>query len=210
MNHSEQPHSVEAEDYVDREHDQEAAELVLDRKTLYHGSPKSGLTTLSSAEENTVGAGCYLVHRPDVAVGYAELRSHGIGNASPAVYEVQADRLRCANLCNRQMLESIMQGFGQVLKEMRQDAVTSRASWYMIAAYNRAIAAIENGVRVGHVKDATGAFGRTFSRYMQSLGYDGVKTLEGGEGSVSAHETYVIFDPSKLVVQSEQDLPPMQ
>ncbi len=186
----------------------EVAELVVDRATLYHGSRTPGLTRLTSAEEDTVGSGCYLVDRPDVAAGYAKLRSREANNVSPpAVYEVETSRLRLANLCNEQMLEHIMQGFGHVLTERRQRAVVSGASWYMIGAYDRAIAAIHRGVQTGNVKDATGAFGRTFSGYLEDLGYDGLKAREGGEGDVSDHETYVVFDPSKLTVKSEQDLP---
>jgi hypothetical protein len=37
------------------------------------------------------------------------------------------------------------------------------------------------------------------------LGYDGLKALEGGEGDdIGAHENYLIFDPQKVQITSEQ------
>jgi len=49
--------------------------------------------------------------------------------------------------------------------------------------------------------------GNTFSDYVESLGYDGLITFEGGEPLTGGnHDSYVIFDPEKVKIIKEQKI----
>lgn len=51
---------------------------------------------------------------------------------------------------------------------------------------------------------ARGSLPELSSEYLESLGYDGLKTIEGGEPPhVGPHDTYLIFDPTKVKLVGE-------
>lgn len=186
---------------------EEPPELVLDHAILYHGSPTSGISAFNRAEESTVGLGLYLTSSPDAARGYALHRYDGAEEASPVVYEVETNHLRLANLSNHQMLSSIMTGFLAVLEEERSRAAAENMPWYSVRGLQRTIDVIRSGaVLPGRVKLATRANGQLFTSYLEDLGYDGLKTMEGGEGSIGNHDTYVIFNPENVTIRAERDI----
>jgi hypothetical protein len=177
-------------------------ELFINTLTLYHGSGTPGIEDLNVATEDTVGRGIYLVDNPRDASGYASRRSREKGNVRPIVYETKVENLKLVNLDNQSKLDEVMQGFAGELQRLKDS--DSEEPWYVTAAIEKAQEEIRNGVHVGQVKKAVFSHTRLFTDYLYGLGYDGLKTIEGGEADdVGEHETYLIFDPRKVKVTGE-------
>lgn len=175
------------------------AEIILQNKTLYHGSATADIELLNPAEEDTVGKGIYFVDNSADAIGYASLRSLRDNNP-PIVYEVIVNDARMVNLDNPYKLQEIMQGFANMLEE----SDTSKVPWYVEGAILRSIETIRNGVQPGQVKLATQNVCSQFTDYVKHMGYDGLITTEGGEGkTVSNHTTYLLFDSDKITIKNQ-------
>ncbi|MGH7157234.1 MAG: hypothetical protein ACREGG_03955 [Candidatus Saccharimonadales bacterium] len=181
----------------------EPPELLLEHKVLYHGSSASGIDEFNHAEETTVGSGVYFVDNPTDAAGYAKRRAKRSEQLSPVVYKVEIDKTRLANLSSPQKLQEVMEGFAQVL-EQKKASLPPESPWFVASAIDKSLEAIQGGINVGQVKGVVASQGSLFTQYLESLGYDGLKTPEGGEGEdIGNHDTYLIFDPSKIKVISE-------
>ena len=171
-------------------------ELTLEHVTLYHGSATPGIDTLAAAENDTIGSGAYFVDNPLDAKGYANRRSKIDGAGDAVVYGVEIEHVRLANLDNPEQLQEVMVGFNRYLIESLDD---TKLPWFASNAIYKAVESIAKGVAPGHVRDVTFNHTVAFKDYLQGLGYDGLKSQEGGEGNdVGNHESYVLFEPSKL------------
>lgn len=171
------------------------------KKTLYRGS---GIGKLELAHEYTVGEGVYLTSGVEQAEGYARRRSEYGGATSPTVYEVSVEDIRLLDLRDDQNVKSLMVGFRDTIKkELEQPGVR----WNYQANLLKAVEVISSGkVGGGNLADVTRNIGELFGGYCESLGYDGLITLEGGEGDIGNHDSYVIFDPGKVKVIREVKL----
>lgn len=184
----------------------EPPELLIEHKILYHGSVASGIGEFNHAEETTVGNGVYFVDNQADAGGYARRRARRDEHLSPVVYETEIEKAKLVNLSNPQKLQEVMAGFIQVLQH-KKETLSPDSAWVVIGAIDKSIGAINQGVKVGQVKEVVSSHGNLFSEYLKSLGYDGLKTREGGEGEdIGDHDTYLIFDPDKIKVIAEQTL----
>ncbi|WP_280405289.1 hypothetical protein [Nocardia brasiliensis] len=185
------------------------AEVVLDRATLFHGSATPGITEFERAEEDTVGAGVYLAHE-ETAREYARHRSGDAG--TPVLYEVEIAHARLVDLTDQATVATVLTGFRAVLQTEHDRVARINGSWHWEGALRQMIAEIDSGrgVHVGAVKLVTQRSGELFSGYLQGQGFDGVAALEGGEGRMSAHRTYLLFDPTLLHIRAEQRLPDEQ
>jgi hypothetical protein len=172
----------------------EQPEILLDHTVLYHGSATTGIHTLEIAENDTLGSGIYFVDNPTDAAGYATKRAKSSGE--PIVYVAEIDHARLVNLDNSDILDEIMLGFGAILFEkINQGSLP----WYAQAAAIKSLEVINQGVKPGRVRFATFNHTSLFTAYLEGLGYDGLKSWEGGEGQdVGPHESYVIFSPKKV------------
>lgn len=174
--------------------------------TLYHGSPVAGIQRLNPAEENTVGDGVYFTDDINPAIGYACVRSQSGG--TPTVYSVHPTReLRIVNLNNQQILDEVMGGYTAYLKSKLSN-LKPESSWWASAALHKTLGTLAvRPIVVGRVKDATHQHGPDFTAYLQSLGYDGLKTPEGGENGANGtgdHQSIVIFNPNDVEIADEQ------
>jgi hypothetical protein len=176
----------------------ENPELHFDDVILYHGSPVPDIKDLEAATEDTVGRGVYLLNNSEQAAQYARKRALERDSLAPVVYEARLKNLRLVNLDNPEKLGEIMEGFAQELEKLKK---TGGLAWNVLEAADRAIALIRGGRIVpGNVKHAVWNFNSQFSTYLVGLGYDGLKTWEGGEGEeISSHETYLVFDPKRII-----------
>ncbi|WP_280421399.1 hypothetical protein [Nocardia carnea] len=68
------------------------------------------------------------------------------------------------------------------------------------------ITAIDNGAEVGQTKVVTQASGKLFSAFLRQQGFDGLIAIEGGEGHIGVHHSYVLFDPAQARIRSEKDV----
>lgn len=180
-------------------------DMIVNKKTLYHGSATEAIISFNLAEEDTVGSGIYFTSEPKDAIGYAQRRSRGRKDASPTLYEVQIENLRLANLKKNENVREILVGFKEVLKQKLSEP---NLKWYHERALQKSIETINQGkVGSGNLRDATFNVTNTFTQYLESLGYDGLITFEGGEGAeVGNHDTYLIFDPKKIKIINEQKI----
>jgi len=179
--------------------------VLIKKKTLYHGSGVSGIEELSEAEEDTVGRGIYFTSEHEDAIGYARRRSRTRKDAEPVVYETSIENMRLLDLRKDENVRRVLDGFKEILQDKLKK---SELSWNQEEILKRAIKAIEAGkVKAGNLKEVTFSLGRTFSDHVKSLGYEGLVTLEGGEGEdIGDHDTYLIFDSEKIKINQEHKI----
>jgi hypothetical protein len=179
--------------------------VLVKKKTLYHGSGTSGTRTFNKAEEDTVGSGIYFTSEAKDAIGYARRRSHGKEGASPTIYESSIENMKLLDLRKTENVKKVLEGFKEVLRDKTKEP---DLKWNYKAVLRRAVEAINAGkVGAGNLREVTFGTGWMFSDYVKSLGYEGLVTLESGEGEdVGNHDTYLIFDPEKAKINQEHKI----
>lgn len=178
-------------------------------KTLYHGSPVKGIEVFTKAEEDTVGSGVYFTSKAKDAIGYARIRA---GNRKePVIYEASVENMKLLDMRTTEKVKKIMSGFRQKLIEFKARVKPSGIAFIDDAhkkMLDEKIKAIdEDKIDISNIRDVTKSAGEIFSSYVQSLGYDGLITYEGGEGEeVKDHDTYLIFDPEKVKINNVHEI----
>jgi len=185
--------------------EEKLAEVVINNKILYHGSMTPRIKELQAAEENTVGQGAYLTSQEEAAKGYAIKRADEY-KGSPTLYEVNIDNAKLIDLRDTKTLDKIFQGFNEFLKEkLKQGSL----SWQREGVARSVIERIsQKHYSTGTIKFTTENCGDWFSEYLQPKGYDGLIALEGGEGNIGDHDTYLFFNTSKPKITKEINLQP--
>lgn len=180
----------------------EPLEKVIDQMVLYHGSNVPGIQKFNPAEETTIGTGVYLTDK-NTATGYANRRFNS-GKGVPTLYQVEVQKLKLANLTDETNVQTILPGFRTVLEK---ELATPNITWYHENAISTAINAINSGtIHAGNLRQIAFSNGVSFSSYLNSLGFDGLIAIEGGEGSIGDHKSYVVFNPEKIQIQSEESV----
>ncbi len=176
--------------------------ILVKKKIIYHGSGTRGISKFNKAVDDTVGSGIYFTSEYEKAMGYAQVRSSREKDISPVVYEASIENIKLCDLRKTENIKKILPGFRKILLE---HSAQSNSPWWVVAASNQSIEAIDlKKITAGRLKDVAGPHGDLFTQYIQSLGYDGVITFEGGEGQIGDHDTYLIFDPDKIKIVQEQ------
>lgn len=175
-------------------------EVIIDRMILYHGSGISGVSEFKEAEETTVGQGLYLTSELEAAKGYAKVRATKSPSAKPIVYEVELKDLRLADLRQSEAFPI----FAQLLILKIEEALKNpNISHYVQGAMYETRDKIRKREYEG-LKDLTWHHQDLTTIIIQEQGYDGLVTIEGGEGEeIGKHDTYLIFDPHKAKVLRE-------
>ncbi|MEK7664646.1 MAG: hypothetical protein AAB361_00730 [Patescibacteria group bacterium] len=196
------------------------------KKTLYHGTSAKGIKKFEKAEETTVGDGIYLTSQAKNAIEYAYMRAKNPrgskrleADGNPIIYETFVENLKLLDLRKDENLEKVMKGFGLVLwqraKEIGAEIKNSTASNNGLNAYRETLFDVFKFISSGEVKKISDIQKVTlhledglFTNYVKSLGYDGLATVEGGEGDYmfKNHDSYVIFDPEKVKIIKEQKI----
>jgi hypothetical protein len=190
--------------------------VLVKKKTLYHGSGRSGIKIFNKAEEDTVGSGVYLTSEAKDAIGYARLRSERersankaggssvVENSVSTIYEASIENMKLCDLREDKNVKIILDGFKKFVKEKLKNP---DLKWFLRGALERIIETIDSGkIRAGNLKYIAQTNGQLFSDYIKSLGYDGLIILEGGEGGNGNHDTYLIFDPEKVKINQEHKI----
>lgn len=186
--------------------------IFLKRKILYHGSGTTGIEKFDKAEEDTVGSGVYFTSEAKDAASYARVRVGNNKTKRPVVYEVQVENIKLLNMKNAENIKSVLEGFVPVLLELKAKIKTSSPiiKETITDMIDEKIRLIKEGkINIHNIRAGTKGVGDAFSKYVNSLGYDGLVTYEGGEGSdfdEHDHDTYLIFDPEKIKIKQEQAL----
>lgn len=189
--------------------------MFIEQMTLYHGSATAGITSLTEAEDTTIGNGVYLTSQKEAATGYARVRnipSHLNRNPIPVVYEIDIKNLNIANLSTPDSLEVFTKIFYEGLGDWVEkiDDATFKSEFHKILMREKA-QEIRNNIIHGkfrHLKDLTFSFGNVTRNLLNSQGFDGLMAYEGGESingfSIGDHDSFVIFDPSKTRIKKEE------
>lgn len=189
--------------------------MFIEQMTLYHGSATAGITSLTEAEDTTIGSGVYLTSQKEAATGYAWVRSipsHLNKNPIPVVYEVNISDLNIANLSTPDALEGFTklfyEGLGQWVEKI--DEMDFKNEFHKNIMREKA-QQVRNDIIHGkfkHLKDLTFSFGNVTRTLLGGHGFDGLMAYEGGESrsgfSIGDHDSFVIFDPVKTSIKKEE------
>lgn len=184
--------------------------VLMKRKTIYHGSGIGGITKFNEAEEDTVGSGIYFTSDAKDAIGYARRRSRRAEDHKPVVYEANIENVKLLDLRKQENFEKILPGFADKLYEKYEQHKAQNNN--VVTGYGvvlmRILQAIDaNQISLNNLKTLTQQTGKYFTEYVQSLGFDGLVVMEGGEGDdVHNHDTYLIFDPEKVMINRESTI----
>ena len=185
--------------------------VLIHKKTLYHGSSLSEISDFQPAEETTIGDGIYTTSEAKDAIGYARIRATA-RDGEPIIYEIAVDNARLLDLRSSKTVIETLEGFRPILMDKLKN-VKPDAPWYIKSGYFRSIEELDKIVAgekgAGNLKDVVSSCGNVFSSYLESLSYDGLIFLEGGEGGEGGpgnHDSYLIFDPSKAKVIKEHPI----
>ncbi len=179
--------------------------VLVKRKTLYHGSGTSGIKEFNAAENDTVGSGIYFTSEAKDAIGYARRRARSAKDGSPVIYESAVENMKILDLRKLENVRKVMEGFKQVLFEKLKEP---DLKWNYEEVLKRAVKSINEGkINSGNLREVTFSTGDLFTDYVKSLGYDGLATMEGGEGNdIGDHDTYLLFDPNKVKINKEHGI----
>ncbi len=199
--------------------------VFIKKRTLYHGSAvpdikKSG--RFKEAVEATIGGGVYLTSKVEDAIGYARIR---VGNdayvkagTEPIIYECSVANLKMADLRKDENVKRVLQGFISILTEKleeyseeKNNKNTPLGRWSILDSVVRNIKKVITNINAGkvdsgNIRDATYDQPDLFREYVKNLGYDGLIAIEGGEGGIGNHDSYVIFDAEKIKIIKEQKI----
>lgn len=185
---------------------EEGLGILLKKKTLFHGSPKTKIKEFLPAEETTVGNGVYFTSLAKDAIGYARVRSEGIKGINPIIYEASVENMKMLDLRTKANVRKILPGYRDILLKRLKD---EGLPWYATAAIEQCVEAIDRAMSTDNVnlKAIAQSTGEMFSNYCASLGYQGLITFEGGEGHlVKDHDTYLVFDPKLAKINREHKI----
>lgn len=201
-------------------HEEDHLGLILTKKTLYHGSGINGISLFQPAEEDTVGRGIYFTSGAEAAIGYATLRAQReryeqrsdgkavLPDAKPTLYEISIEHARLCDLRTDENITEIMRDFSPVLVgALQAPAAQGSKNKYLRNVYIKALDTLaQQSIGVRNLREITWSTGALFSEYLQSRGYDGLVTIEGGEDINGNHDTYVLFDPTQITIHYEQTI----
>lgn len=174
------------------------------KKTLYRGSNISGIIKFDKAQEFTIGTGVYFTSEAKSAIGYAHRRSYGGERNYPVIYESSVENMKFLDLRNDENVKKVLAGFRLILLEKQkndpyyQDPIRKDILFNAISEINH------NRINHGNLRNVTYSLSHIFSDFVQSLGYDGLISEEGGEGDIGNHDSFVVFDPEKINIIKEQ------
>ena len=182
-------------------------DLFIKKRKLYHGSATKNIRNFNKAGETTVGLGVYLTSNAEDALGYARARNsdeNNNKNLNLNIYHASIKNIKILDLTKQNNIEKILQGFKIVLQKRLEK---KDLGWLDEASISEAIESIDSKtINNGNLKNVVNLVQEMFTTYIESLGYDGLVTYEGGEKYHNRnHDTYLIFDPQKVKIEKEED-----
>lgn len=200
--------------------------VLVREKTLFHGSTNPKTERFMTAEEaaasditdgETVGRGLYLTSSEDAANTYARRRVRNATNKDgleATLYEAKLDNLKLLDLRSQENIAEFAEKYRRHLVGILTGAGSQETDLWVTNSIIAALQEIEKGATLKNIHSLTGyAMSGVFTNFVEQIGYDGVVTLEGGEGDASDesgfignHDTYVLFDPTKVAIVSKKGL----
>ena len=188
--------------------------LHIERLKLFSGSPVPGLETFRDSEETTVGSGVYLTSQKEAARGYALVRGSRLP-AIPTLYEVEIADMDMVDLATRVAVESFAKLWRQELENWRETKlpIINVPHEMVRETYEERVQKViefidRNSFR--YLRDLTFNFGGLIREVFTRQEYDGLIAIEGGESgngvTIGDHDSYVIFDSTKVKKVGEEPL----
>jgi len=180
---------------------QDGLGLVVHQKTLFHATASSINRDLSPK----FVSGIYLSSQEEIAARYAAAKFSKNQEANSIILKTKIQNVRLLDLRTKENTRIILAGFKASLREKFEN---SKLSWAAETALQTTLQSLDlSKIKSGHLKEFLVGLGKDLAEYCESLGYDGLVTLEGGEGSaLSRHDTYLIFNPKEVRVIEEKVL----
>ena len=142
-------------------------------------------------------SGVYLTSNKNIALGYAKHRSRSDG--VPTVYTVSVSKIKFLDLTDNNTLQEIMDEFLEILKKQ------IGGKWFVEEVRQKAIDIIKNKeYNIWNIRNITFSQIDLFTSYILSLGVGGVICLEGGEGDINNHDSWIVFDPKNITIIKEE------
>lgn len=203
-----------------------------DGVALFHGSAIPGIKDFMPAQACTFGEGIYCTSMLERAEGYARHRAErGYDGEldfnreydmpevfSPVVYAFKASGLRLLDLRTNEKIADFLpvwqaylsSGREQILEEMygmAEEGAKAAFRRMLPKQIDRILGTDPNGrVCRDDLLGNGGPLNTIFSRFVGSLGFDGVVGTERAEFDMGEHDSYVIFDPKRLDLVQEMPL----
>ncbi len=190
----------------------------INRMRLFHGSRVHGIQEFNDADETTIGDGVYLTSNKEAAYGYSIVRSV-TKDDQPSIYEVEISNLNILNLTTKSGVDAFAKRFREKLfdylrsvkidheKIMDKDRNEMHKNLGKLRVMDL-IEEIDKQSYARGLKNITFGVGHFVREMLGEMGYDGLLALEGGEGGngvlVGDHDSYVIFDPTKVTIVEQQ------
>ncbi len=165
------------------------------KKDLFH-TPKHPSQPISAR------ANLYLIPHEEIAIHYAKTKFSPV---QPVVSSARVQSLKLVDFRKKENAKIFLAGFKTYLIHKLE---TENLNWLKEIAVRTAIENINpEKIKSGHLSEFVTSLGLNFKEYCQLLGYEGLIALEGGEGTgVNHHNTYIIFDPTKVKIVQEKIL----
>jgi hypothetical protein len=203
-------------------------DVLLKNRILFHGSYNSDTSEFVTSEEaddkeitdgTTVGKGLYLTSSERSASGYARRRAKHtmVEGLSPTLYEVKVDNMKLLDLRTTEHIVVFSEKYRTYLLDELKDADSKYNGFIRIAIKKSIADALEEifkGVSLKSMHILAGyAMADIFTDFVKKEGYEGIITIEGGEGMedegqtfTDQHDTYVVFDPTKVSIRNKSVL----
>jgi len=186
---------------------------------LFHGTAVQGIDALKKGIEDTLGTGVYFTSDRKAAEGYARVRNGRGGH--PTVYEAVAPDAKFVDLRDIPTLDAVMQGYLEFLpdwleRDYPEKETTNPNDKRSRRLWGKKIARITQVIQnkrysPGTIRNVAYEMPWLFSEYIQSLGFDGLIGLEGGESrngvTIGNHDSWVVFDPEKTQIRIIEEKP---
>ena len=144
----------------------------------------------------------YLVPHEEIAIHYAKTKFSPV---QPVVASAKVRNLKLVDFRKKENVKIFLAGFKTYLV---RELETQKLNWLKEISVKTALEnTTPEKIKSGHLSELVTSLGLNFKEYCQSLGYQGVVALEGGGGTgVNYHDTYIIFDPTKVQIIKEKIL----
>lgn len=201
--------------------------ILLKEKKLFHGSSNSEMTQFMTSEEVkvaditdgvTVGEGLHLTSSEKAANAYAQKRTKNLQRKegiAPTSFEVLVDGLKLLDLRNDANIATFAEKFrAHLVSILKNEEIKKKLNLMVNNSIIEALREIQSGISLRNIQKISGyAMAGVFTDFVKEQGYDGLVTLEGGEGYeddaltyTGDHDTYVIFNPEKTHVLKKRIL----
>ena len=207
------------------EFSEDRTELTWDQKRVYHGTTEREIGEFDYAEESTIGDNAvYFTADPELAMGYARLRSEERDSDDTYLYEANLENVRMQNWLQQASVDILKSKLNEYAKntlskfgdeefedlKKKYDFAVSKD--LLKKSLEKIIEKTNEGsdLSVGEMKlVAQGVHGIFFQEFVEQSGFDGVLVVEGGDDAthtVKPGISVVVYNRDKITHHKPYDI----